>query len=564
MNLKKNVFSYLMWSAYSVMVCVGLMGVFGTISTQAGYPRLLGVGISCLGLLLCGLLVWLLHRLTGTVGGRIPSDVKTGLMIECIIAILFFAVGVGLRISDMDSGIRYGAVYYEAAKVAEGLNIPYSIHSADYLYTQLLHLVFVVFGNKAAAGIVMQIALQTAAFLFLYLSVRKMAGALSSLIFLGIVTLSPVAVRESLTLSPRMLFLLIFAVLLYLSAFCIKGRKQPAGCFVTGLFIGMSCYMDVAGLVLPAFLMCGLLMRKEGQDRTIGGRLGVAALCLAGVLLGFFGTFVTVILSRSLSLTDSLSAKFKLYSPGGFQIPVLLDSDASIVSVLILVFLLAVGIFSFWCSPKTERQSIWVLSFLSLIALQSSGMMTEELNGNFGLFVLFAILAGVGVAGIFAKNDAYQLPETAGCTAEEENVWKDVIQSERREKKITDSETMENAATGNETAENEMTEIELPACEETENIPVEDEIGHMEKDVTENQAAENPSVAHGTADTVTPENEKSQEYSAAARKPVKLIESPLPLPKKHVPKVLDYAVTELETKQDDFDVAVDDNDDFDI
>ncbi len=509
MNLKKNVFSYLMWFTYSVMVCVGLMGVFGTISTQAGYPRLLGVGISCLGLLLCGLLVWLLHRLAGTVSGRIQSDVKTGLMIECIIAILFFAVGVGLRISDMDSGIRYGAVYYEATKVAEGLTIPYSVHSADYLYSLLLHLVFVVFGNKVAAGIVMQIALQTAAFLFLYLAVRKMAGALSSLIFLGVITLSPAAVREALTLSPQMLFLLTFAVVLYLSACCINGKKHPVGCLVTGLFIGMTCYLDIAGLVLFVFVVCGLLMKRAEQDRTAGGRIGVAALCLLGALAGFFGTLVTVSLCRSLSFTDSLPAKLQLYYPGGFQIPMLLDSDTSIVSVLILVFLLAAGIFSFWCSRKTERQSVWVIVVVSLIALQCSGMTTDELNGNFLLFIMFSILAGIGVSGIFAKN-------------------------------------------------------ELPACEEMENIPVEDEIGHMEKEVTENQTTENPPVAHGTADTVTPVNENSQEHSATTRKPVKLIENPLPLPKKHVPKVLDYAVKDLEVQQDDFDVAIDDNDDFDI
>ncbi len=528
MNLKKNVFSYLMWFAYSVTVCVGLMGVFGTISTQAGYPRLLGVGISCLGLLLCGLLVWLFHRLTGMVGDRIHSDAKTALMIECIIAILFFAVGVGLRISDMDSGIRYGAVYYEAAKVAEGLTIPYSVHSADYIYLQLLHLVFVVFGNKATAGIVMQIALQTAAFLFLYLAVRKMAGAFSTLIFLGVVTFSPVAVRESLTLSPQMLFLLIFAVVLYVSAYCVNVKKHPVGCLVAGLFIGMTGYLDIAGLVLLVFAVCGLLMKGEEQDKTAGGRIAVATLCLLGTLAGFFGTLVTVSLCRSLSFTDSLLAKLQLYYPGGFQIPVLLDADTSIVSVLILVFLLAAGIFSFWCSRKTERQSIWVIVVVSLIALQSSGMTTAELNGNFLIFILFAALAGVGVAGIFATGDAYRLPETA------------------------------------ETIENDMMKNELPACGETENISVEDEIGNAEKEVTENQATENPSVARGTEDAVTPVDENSQEHSVATRKSVKLIDNPLPLPKKHVPKVLDYAVKDLEAQQDDFDVAIDDNDDFDI
>ncbi len=44
---------------------------------------------------------------------------------------------------------------------------------------------------------------------------------------------------------------------------------------------------------------------------------------------------------------------------------------------------------------------------------------------------------------------------------------------------------------------------------------------------------------------------------------VKFIENPLPLPKKHVKKVLDFD-RELEEGQDDFDIAVDENDDYDI
>jgi len=44
---------------------------------------------------------------------------------------------------------------------------------------------------------------------------------------------------------------------------------------------------------------------------------------------------------------------------------------------------------------------------------------------------------------------------------------------------------------------------------------------------------------------------------------VQFIENPLPLPKKHVKKVLDFD-RELEDGQDDFDIEVDENDDYDI
>ena len=44
---------------------------------------------------------------------------------------------------------------------------------------------------------------------------------------------------------------------------------------------------------------------------------------------------------------------------------------------------------------------------------------------------------------------------------------------------------------------------------------------------------------------------------------VQFIENPLPLPKKHEKRVLRYDVENINTN-DDFDITVDDNDDFDI
>lgn len=50
----------------------------------------------------------------------------------------------------------------------------------------------------------------------------------------------------------------------------------------------------------------------------------------------------------------------------------------------------------------------------------------------------------------------------------------------------------------------------------------------------------------------------------ARRKPVRLIENPLPLPKKHEKRSLDYNIRTVDEKQDDFDLQIDENDDFDI
>ncbi len=54
-----------------------------------------------------------------------------------------------------------------------------------------------------------------------------------------------------------------------------------------------------------------------------------------------------------------------------------------------------------------------------------------------------------------------------------------------------------------------------------------------------------------------------EEASLQEKKPVQYIENPLPLPKKHVRRVLDYSIRDGKSK-DDFDIDVDESDDFDI
>lgn len=55
------------------------------------------------------------------------------------------------------------------------------------------------------------------------------------------------------------------------------------------------------------------------------------------------------------------------------------------------------------------------------------------------------------------------------------------------------------------------------------------------------------------------ETETAREEDAGTKP--RLLDNPLPLPRKHVPRTMDYRITETDS---DYDIAVDDNDDFDI
>lgn len=75
-------------------------------------------------------------------------------------------------------------------------------------------------------------------------------------------------------------------------------------------------------------------------------------------------------------------------------------------------------------------------------------------------------------------------------------------------------------------------------------------------------AAESPEVKDEDAPEEKKETEKrKKDMNEKEEREIKYIKNPLPLPKKHVKKVLDFKLSE---KIDDFDFEVDKNDDFDI
>ena len=67
------------------------------------------------------------------------------------------------------------------------------------------------------------------------------------------------------------------------------------------------------------------------------------------------------------------------------------------------------------------------------------------------------------------------------------------------------------------------------------------------------------------AEEIKPMETKPEETKPEEPKKVKLLDNPLPLPKKHEPKVMDFKLTEVEGEKDkEFDFDIDNDDDFDI
>jgi len=115
--------------------------------------------------------------------------------------------------------------------------------------------------------------------------------------------------------------------------------------------------------------------------------------------------------------------------------------------------------------------------------------------------------------------------------------------------------TMKSPLTKGQAAE--VIEPEIPGVEEA----VKSEEAVKPEDVVKSEEAVNPEDAVKSEETDKSEETPKPEETPVA--PVQFIENPLPLPKKHVRKEMDY---QYEVSQDkmNYDVIVGDNDDFDI
>ncbi|MGN0166752.1 MAG: hypothetical protein ACI4AB_01805 [Acetatifactor sp.] len=479
MSWKKNVFSYFIWLVYTLITGVALVCVIGGVA--GGMET--GLAGAAAVLLVAGILVFLLYRFAPKYSYCHNEKNTVKGVAEAAIAVVLLAVGLILRIRGLDGAGQVNA-YYEMAEVASGRVIPRIVHGAVYFYVQILHTVFYFLGNKFTAGIGLQIILQYGAALMLYYTMRHLAGHIAALITLAFVMCSPYMVNSALILSPEMFYLLFFMAALTWVAAEHMVRFQPSEFLFLGIVISVVTFMDVAGLLLFAFVIavvCDARKENLNWDR----KMSAMVLCFFGLVVGFAAcVFLDAGISGK-SASGVFFAWLSLYCPEGFRLPVTLSDAGSAPEWVLLPGVMALGIFSFWCDKKRERMGVYTVGVCIVLVASFFGVFTDEMPGNLWLFLLFTMLAGISVEECFRE-----LPKALAGQGRQE---------ERR--------------------------------------PVE-QVKSQVKQEGKNELAE-------------------------TQRKVNYIENPLPLPRKHEKRVLDYAF-DTKKNEDDFDIVIDENDDFDI
>ena len=291
-----------------------------------------------------------------------------------------------------------------------------------------------------------------------------------------------------------------------------------AGAAGAGALIGMLGYLDLTAftiLALGAVVVTGKKSRTKEEPVRNGGGISaaVAALILTGCGAGFLGTAAAVSSGSGMGLVAQLTqwASVHVWNTRTFGFRPLYPYSLDMLLFGVLAVPASFLVFEFFRSGREQNYMLWILlciaaapTPLAVFGVQPFGLLSMYLWG---------VLAGLGLQNCIFGGQARLMQtmiEEINQAAEEAERAEEVGRAEEKEK-LEDAETI---------AEREKPE--------------------------EAQQAE----------------EKDEPEEIPAPKP-RFLENPLPLPKKHVHRQMDYQYT-VEEQDMKFDVEIREEDDFDI
>lgn len=537
MSYKKNAVSYGIWALYLTVVGVVLSFLGMAVGGQSSGIPYMALILLALAFGTLALVYFLAKKIIDSVKVKKMAAGKAVLVEGILVAVLLLA-GIALRIL-LIGGAGEEAAYYEVAKVTESGMQAQLVQGSIYYYLCLLNGLFRLVGNKWMAGIVLQIVLQMLGIGISYFAVRRLSGRGPALVVLVFLTIAPGSVRDGMTYSPKMLYFCIYALILLIIAGYMYRTTRSGGRVLTwilavlcGALVAFAGYTDIVGFTL-AIPLFGLPTLKREERGTV---LWVAQLFLSLITLA--GSFCLLTwVDGAVSGSDFrrvLGAWGETYRLKGADYNFIFR-EAGYETILMLV-LIALGIFTFMRRKNEEMFSPWVMMLMSVTLMRVLGIVTPNMNGSYQMYFAMAGLAGVSLSELFVQGGGVpDVPEMVVEDLDEEPAEPVVVIAETEK----DRQPGKNVQRRSVKKQRRQAETDVPVWETLPQEPA--------------------------ADRKTPEvrEDMSEKKQEDGQKQVQFIENPLPLPKKHVKKVMDYPI-QPDASMMHYDVEVDPGDNFDF
>lgn len=434
---KSNIPTIVIWVFYGLGTGIFLFLVTMSLGSGLGFGAVSGLAAGLVLMLLLGLSVWgIRKKMPGIrpagIGGRkqiVPVAAESILLIACLVGM------TALRMAVPQS-VLADPVFETAKVTGEGFG-PATAHGGMGVYLWLLHGTLLLLGNNAFAATVLQALLMAGAAFSMYCGVRKLSGivpALATVLFVGF---APYMLSESQKLTPLPLFLIVYGLALRwiagLPERMVETRYVPDKIYaglhylLTGILLGLCCYLDAAGITLLIFLT-GIVCfgdtdkAVDGPSDILGNSVLVFVCCVLVAMVGYVACHGIRSLGGG-SLATSLSAQLELYLPGAFRVPVTTDPGAVFWDVPVLAALMVVGVFGFWYSRRIRDKALWLFAAVLLILMQCFGMSSPAYFNAYALLYLFcAGMAGCSVSDLFVMAGKEAVPEEAAETQSDANL----------------------------------------------------------------------------------------------------------------------------------------------
>ena len=536
MTYHKTWFSYVLWVIYTMLCAVFLFfsGNYIWVSYFAGFVPLPGYMALLSGLmavLAAAALYWIVRGVSGKIRRKYACRDKVFRVIECIAAAMIFAFGIFLRITRALEYIRLqnaagsnllsfvnGTDYFDMAKVTSGGSMEPLVYGGAQLYVTCLSFVLAFLGNRVVSAVIFQIFLQIVGLGLAYTAARKSAGRLPACILLLYLACSSAYLEMIKNLGPECLFFDLYligmlAAVSYVKSYCTNrlGRFSAwAGAAALGIFIGVLAYLDLTAVMI-LLVMAGVAVgrkkrpEKESVYHTPIVSAAVIVVALGTCAAGLCGVLGMLSLNRGTDFHDEFTAWVTLHIENtrtvGFS--PLYPYSLDMLWFGILAILASFLVFEFFRGGREQNYILWIL--LCIVAAPTPlAVFGVQPFGLISMY-LWGVLAGLGLQNCIFGGKARFV----------QGMIEEINQAAEEAEKSREAETID-----------ELPKESMPAQQNAE-------------DIDERPVAEAP-----------------------AEKP-RYLENPLPLPKKHVRRQMDY---QYEVKEDEmhYDVEVNADDDFDI
>lgn len=518
MTYRKTWFDYVLWAFYAGL-CILLLAFVG----NRLYAFYVGEPLAKLGtflpfpVLLC--LYLAIRQSSQAIRKRHRFSSHFSAIAEALAVSVSFVFGTILRLKEclvvaslyeLEMGAPFEpGDYYELAMVRAGGQSFSFAHGMSDLFVKCLRVVLSFLGNSVSAAILFQVFLQVIAMLFAYLAVRKAADRFAACTVLLLLAFSDSFIRKIDVIDPECLLTALFLAALYLVISFVKASLTDTivygglpGAFLLGVVLGLLCYLE-AGCVVVLLFLAGLFVGKMGADKGRKRQIGRLLIVIAGCMAGFSGAIAEDASSSGVVFYRGLMWWTDTYLRPDMTGVRLLEVIGTAYPFFLLLFLMAFFVvFEFIRGGREQEFSLWLLPCILVTPVFWVDFSVAGLGGVALFF--WCAMAGLGLKSAVSGGQAVPLGEMAGKSGPP------------------------------------------PLPEPAAKVPA----------VSVGASAASVSKT-ASADSVSEEDAENVQQ----KKP-RFIENPLPLPKKHVPREMDFDYNVSEEDMH-YDVEIVEGDDFD-